>query len=193
MLRHGRSAGRRCCSTSRGAAILLVVAASGTALLAGLAAFADAAAAASNQRAAAAADASAHAAAVALGPGDARDALSATLQAGQRPCEFPYPRDSPSPPTPDVAEDRDTDACQAAFNAARTSARRNGAALVFFVLGPDLRDVVPGVGAGRIQVIVHVAVARRLWFVRRACPDSPGTGGGLCWAEASAAAQRQWR
>ncbi|HEV3123752.1 MAG TPA: hypothetical protein VG266_04160 [Candidatus Dormibacteraeota bacterium] len=184
---------RRRRARCRGGAVLLVVAASATTLLAGMAAAVEGAAAAAGQRAASAADASAHAAAVALGPGEARDALSASLQAGVRPCQFPYPREAPAPPSPDTAEERDTDACQAAFNAARSAAKDNGAALVFFVLGPDLRDAVPGVGTGRIQVIVHVAVPRRLFIAQRVCPDLPGDGGGLCWAEATAAAQRRWR
>lgn len=172
---------------------MLLVASSGMVVIAGIAAETEGAVAASGARAASAADASAHAAAAALAPGDARDQLSVTLQMGQRPCEFPYPREAPPPAAPNPAQDIDTDACQAAFDAAQRAARANDGAITFFVLGPDLRDDVPGTGPGRIQVVVHVAVRRKLPLMQRLCPDAPGDGGGICWAEATAAAERRWR
>ena len=121
----------------------------------------------------AAADAAAHAAEAAVIANEDVASLSLAAQAGAVSCES-------------LTDSR----CAEVVDAARSVATMNGGQLVAVRLGPDLRDRKPGVGAGRLTVIVEVAVFRRLGLPGVRCARSPGATGDLCWAVAWSAAEQ---
>jgi hypothetical protein len=161
----------------RGAAALVLLGASG-ALFTGALGVVDVAAAVSAQaRAQSAADALAHGTAAFLLGASGRDELSIAVQAGT-PCD-----------TDAGGADSAGPACVRAVVAARELAGANSAVLRRLIVGPDPRDMRDGRAAGRFLVEAHVFVARGLPIRPGTCPNQPGSGADLCWADAWAAAQ----
>jgi len=159
---------------------VLLVAASAAVLIAGVAAGDAAAVVASGHRAQLAADAVAHAAAGALAGDPDRAGLSIEVQAGRTVCSR----------TGSGASGGEPLACAAAWAAAGQAATASGAVILDLAVGPDLRDMRPGSGPGRLTVLAHVAVARRLIAPGRCRPTPAGPRPDrLCWAEAWSGAQ----
>jgi Flp pilus assembly protein TadG len=161
-----------------GAAALLVTMLMGALMTGGLGAVDTAASVAAQSRADNAADAVAHAAASVLAADPDRDQLSIAVQAAGGACDgTAQPAGSTGP------------ACPRALATARQAALDNNAVLLRLTVGPDLRDDRADRGAGRLVTLALVAVRRGLPVLPARCPDAPGTGPDLCWAEAWSAAQ----
>jgi hypothetical protein len=159
---------------------VLLVAACAAVLIAGVAVGDVAAVVASNHRAQLAADAVAHAAVGALAGDPGRTSLSIEVQAGRTICSR----------TGSTAPGDEPPACAAAWAAAGQASAAAGAVILELAVGPDFRDLLPGAGAGRLTVLAHVAVARRLVVPGRCRPTPPGPRADrLCWADAFSAAQ----
>jgi len=162
-----------------GAAALLVTMLMGALMTGGLGAVDTAAAVAAQSRADNAADAVAHAAASVLAADPDRDQLSIAVQAAGGACDSTTPSAGSTGPA----------ACPRALATARQAALDNNAVLLRLTVGPDLRDDRADRGAGRMVTLALVAVRRGLPVLPARCPDAPGTGPDLCWAEAWSAAQ----
>jgi hypothetical protein len=134
-----------------------------------------------DERAQTLADVAAHAAVVAAGPH--ADDLSVELQADPEACHFQAP---PSPaPRPGLW-------CARVMQSVdRVLQSQTGAARVLdLILHPDLRDMAPGVGTGRIGAIAVVALPRSLPGCAAVPPPATLDARSICWAEAISAAQQ---
>lgn len=157
-----------------GAASLVLSLLMGIIAVGGLGGVDVAAAVAAQGHAESAADAVAHAVTGLLASDPEREHLSVTTQAGSL-CDT----QATPPPGADVRS------CTRAIALARDVASRNRAVLLRLLVGPDLRDLGPLRGAGRLQVLAEVAVRRAMPAVPVRCAgDRPQGDHDLCWAVA---------